>query len=96
MENQMIFCVGLPLAILASGAWAISHILRGGNTRERVAQDQVQALQRSVQEKNAEIELLYQAIRKRAFEEEAFRKRIEFLQRSLERRSYSRNLLKAQ
>jgi len=91
----MIFCIGLPLVILALGAWGISRILRRRNTRERVAQDRVQALQRSVQEKNAEIELLYQAIQKRAFEEEAFRKRIEFLQRSLERRTYKGNPLKA-
>jgi len=92
----MIFCIGLPLAFLALGPWAISRMLRRRNARESVAQDRIQALQRSVQEKNAEIELLYRAIRTRALEEEGFRKRIEFLQRSLERRTYRRNPLKAQ
>jgi hypothetical protein len=49
--------------------------------------------QRLVHEKNAEIEWLYQAIEKRAFEE-AFRQKIEFLQEKPCRRTLKRNPLK--
>jgi len=91
---EMIPWVALPIGGLLLGAVFTYLFFSISKGREIVAQQQIRSLQRSVQEKNAEIELLYQAIRKRAIEEEACRRKIEPLQERLDQRIFKRNSLR--
>jgi hypothetical protein len=94
MANEMIPWMALPIMGLLLAVLFAYLFFKNRNARAIVAQQQIRLLERSVQEKNAEIELLYQAIRKRAIEEEAFHRKIEFLQKALEQRPFKRNSVK--
>jgi hypothetical protein len=95
MAKEMILWIALPIIGLLLVALFAYLLFSKRHARAIAAQQQIRSLERSVQEKNAEIELLYQAIRKRAIEEEAFHKRIEFLQKTLEQRTFKKNSVKA-
>jgi hypothetical protein len=95
MTNEMIPWIALPIIGLLLAVLFAYLFFSNRNARTISAQQQIRALQRSVQEKNAEIELLYQTIRKRAIDQEAFHRKIEFLQKTLEQRTFKRNSFKA-
>ena len=94
MANEMIPWIALPIIGLLLAA-LFAYLFFTKRHARAIAAQQIRSLERSVQEKNAEIELLYQAIRKRAIEEEAFHRKIEFLQKTLEQRTFKRNSVKA-
>ena len=94
MANEMIPWMALPIMGLLLAVLFAYLFFKNKNARAIAAQQQIRLLERSVQEKNAEIELLYQAIRKRAIEEETFHRKIEFLQKALEQWPFKRNSVK--
>jgi phosphate/sulfate permease len=68
MLNEMVPWIVLPLIGLLLGA--LFTFLFFSSKNAHAAQKQILSLRRSVQEKNAEIELLYQTIRKKTIQEE--------------------------
>ena len=91
----MILWIALPIMGFLLAVLLAYLFFTDRNARVIAAQQQIRSLERSVQEKNAEIELLYQTIRKRAMKEEAFHKKIEYLQKAFEHRTFKRNSVKA-
>ena len=76
MVTEMISWIALSIIGLLLGVLITYLYFSRKNAHVIAGQDEIRSLQRSVQEKNAEIDLLYRAIRKWMTEEEASHKKI--------------------
>jgi hypothetical protein len=83
--KAMTFWITLSIIGLLLGVLFTCLLFSRKNTHRISEQEQIRSLQRSVQEKNAEINLLYRTVHTWMTEGEASHKKIDVLQQALEK-----------